>query len=267
MSQNHATLSVEAFQQEYLELHARLTSYLFRLTANRQDAEDLAHDTYLKAIKNLNGFAGKASLKTWLFAIATNLARDHHRVQQRWKEDTQDRCREDTQAAPEKVEKMRAFVAESPAERYEFHEHIDYCFTCIAKSLDIEQQLTVILREIYGFKISDIMEILGQTEGRVKYALSQARSKLSEIYQRRCELVNKNGACWQCGEINDFIRPGHSSQQQLHQIEIRKQAESGTAREKLLDLRFALIKNFDPFSAPGAALHEYLLKLMPESVR
>jgi RNA polymerase sigma-70 factor (ECF subfamily) len=114
-----------------------LTSYLFRLTTNRQDAEDLVQDTYLKAIRNLSGFAGNAGLKTWVFSIATNLPRDHHRTRKRWYEDTQDRCREATQAAPEKVAEMRRRVNNSPADQYEFREHISYCFTCLTKTLSI----------------------------------------------------------------------------------------------------------------------------------
>ncbi len=267
MAEKYETISVEQFQEQFLDLHAKLTSYLFRLTANRQDAEDLAHDAYLKALRNLAGFAGKSSLKTWLFSIATNLAKDHFRVRQRWQVDSQDHCREDTQASPEKVNRMREIVAESPAEAYEFQEHIDYCFTCIAKTLEIEQQLILILKEIYTFKVSEIMEILGQTEGRVKYALSQARKRISEIYEQRCELVNKSGACWQCSEINDFIRPARDGKQQLVQLQLRREAKKGASKERLLDLRTELVKGVDSLGSPGAALHEYLLTLIPESLR
>jgi|GEM_PF-4788082 len=103
MAEKYPIVTTEEFQAQFLLLQAKLKSYLFRLTASRQDAEDLAQETYLKAAKNLAGFAGKSSLKTWVFAIATNLARDNFKAQRRWREDTQDRCREATQAAPEKV--------------------------------------------------------------------------------------------------------------------------------------------------------------------
>jgi hypothetical protein len=108
MAEQHPIITPEEFQTQFLLLQAKLKSYLFRLTASRQDADDLAQDTYLKAASNLAGFAGKSTLKTWLFTIATNLARDHSKAQCRWREDTQDRCREDTRASPQKVARMRA---------------------------------------------------------------------------------------------------------------------------------------------------------------
>lgn len=266
MPEKYESISVEEFQTQFTQLHTRLKSYLFRLTTNMQDAEDLAQDTYIKALKSLQGFAGRATLKTWLFSIATNLARDHHRVRQRWQEDIQDRCREKTQADARKVARMQRIVQESPAEKYDFKEHIDYCFTCIAKSLEIQQQLAIILKEIYGFKVAEIMEILGQSEGQVKYALKQARSTLSKIYERRCELVNKSGVCYQCSEINDFIHPAQHSQQQKSRLALSREAANDATPEKLFDLRALLIRGVDPLNAPGAELHAYLLSLMPESL-
>jgi len=59
--------------------------------------------------------------------------------------------------------RMRDIVKNSPAEKYEFHEHIDYCFTCIAKTLEIEQQLALILKEIYDFKIAAAVLSLNAT--------------------------------------------------------------------------------------------------------
>ena len=260
-------MTAEEFQAQFLGFQANLKSYLFRLTASRQDAEDLAQDTYLKAASNLASFAGKAALKTWVFTIATNLARDHAKVQRRWREDTQDRCREDTQASPHKVARMREIVKNSPAERYEFHEHIDYCFTCIAKTLEIEQQLALLLKEVYDFKIAEIMEILRLSEGKVKHALAEARQLMNDIFDRRCVLVNKSGVCYQCSEINGFINPRQNEREQLIQVKLYREAQNGAPRERLFDLRAELVRGLDPLHAPGTELHAYLLELMPESVK
>jgi RNA polymerase sigma-70 factor, ECF subfamily len=68
--------SIPSVQSE-LEAHkSQLGSYLFRLTAHKEDAEDLLHDTYNKAVEKWNSFKNRSSLKTWIFAIATNLAKD-----------------------------------------------------------------------------------------------------------------------------------------------------------------------------------------------
>jgi len=85
MIEKYPIVTTEEFQAQFLGLQAKLKSYLFRITASLQDAEDLAQDTYLKAAKNLASFAGKSALKTWVFTIATNLARDNFKAQRRWR--------------------------------------------------------------------------------------------------------------------------------------------------------------------------------------
>ncbi|NBP70456.1 MAG: RNA polymerase sigma factor, partial [Cytophagia bacterium] len=65
---------INAFQSLYSEFQSQLKSYLYRLLANRNDAEDLTHDTFIKAYEKLSTFRGESSLKTWVFQIATNLS-------------------------------------------------------------------------------------------------------------------------------------------------------------------------------------------------
>ncbi|MEM7030139.1 MAG: RNA polymerase sigma factor, partial [Chloroflexota bacterium] len=192
---DHPEILPADFQNMFVQFQDQLKSYLFRITTNQLDAEDLAQETYIKAVNNLDGFHGKSSLKTWVFTIATNLARDRLRTQRRWQEDAQDCCRETTRSSPQRVARMRDIVAQSPADLYEFQEHVDFCFTCLAKTLKIEQQLVLILKEIYDFKISEIMTIVQLSEGQVKYTLSQARHIMTDIFDRRCALVNQQGVC------------------------------------------------------------------------
>lgn len=80
MNQNEQTLKnaldgdINAFQTLFAGFQNQLKSYLYRLLANRNDAEDLTHDTFIKAYEKLSTFRGEASLKTWVFQIATNLS-------------------------------------------------------------------------------------------------------------------------------------------------------------------------------------------------
>ncbi len=86
-------MTVEQFDEHFAELRPSLVSFLFRMTTNREDAEDCAQEAYLKARRGLGGFEGRSSPKTWVFQIATNLVRDRKRARARWREDTQDRCK------------------------------------------------------------------------------------------------------------------------------------------------------------------------------
>lgn len=67
------------FTRMYSEHVQGIYAHLLRLTGCRHTAEDLLQETFLKAWRRLDGFAGKSSLKTWLFAIAVNTFRDHAR--------------------------------------------------------------------------------------------------------------------------------------------------------------------------------------------
>lgn len=262
---NGAEAPSPAFASAFLEYYDALLTYLFRLTTNRADAEDLAQSTFLKAARGYDQFKAEASFKTWIFAIATNLARDHFRVRRRWYEDSQDQCRERTQVNAQKVETMRARVAEGEAQAYAFKEHIDFCFTCLTKTLPIEQQVAVMLKEIYQFKVSEIMEILGCSEGKVKHALANGRGTMNDIFDRRCALINKDGICHQCSEIAGFVNPKQDAPVATNQLDLAQAALKGRDQDHLFALRTALIQHLDPLDVPMAPLHEYLLGLIKET--
>ena len=68
MNREDLTLSFEACRPQ-------LKSYILRMTASVEDAEDIVQDTFIKAFSNIASFKGDSSLKTWIFAIASNLQR------------------------------------------------------------------------------------------------------------------------------------------------------------------------------------------------
>ena len=65
---------------EFEQIRGQLKSFILRITACVADAEDIVQDTYLKAAEKIEGFRGESSLKTWLFTIASNLAKDNLRA-------------------------------------------------------------------------------------------------------------------------------------------------------------------------------------------
>ncbi|NNF58061.1 MAG: RNA polymerase sigma factor [Rhodothermaceae bacterium] len=255
-------VSAHAFAEVYAEIEPELTSYLFRLVANRDQAEDLAQDTFLKGFERIETYAGASSVKTWLFAIATNLARDYLRRQQRWHVDAQDRCREKTFASEEIQQCMGRINQTSTQGQYEVKEHIDMCFTCLGKTLPIEQQMALILKDIYGFTVREIARILDRGEGAIKHAVRDARQSMIGIFDRKCSLVSKQGTCYQCSELNGLFNPKQAAlQRQLALAE----AEPDATRERLYALRMDLVRAIDPLTAQGADLHHYMLELIEAS--
>ena len=186
---------IRAFHTLFLAFQPQLKSYLYRLVANRNDMEDLVQDVFIIAFENIKGFRGEASLKTWVFTIATNRARKHLKHSQRWVTDTFDHTRQLAYADGQMMELIDHSHQNAPQGTYEIREHIDYCFTCVTKMLPLKQQITLILKDIYGFKISEIAGILDTSESIVKHALHNARNTMIRIFDKTCALVNKNGVC------------------------------------------------------------------------
>jgi RNA polymerase sigma-70 factor (ECF subfamily) len=67
----------EDFRSLYARYAKPVCFYLQRMTGCPHMAEDLTQEAFLKALRNLDGFRGESSFKTWIFAIATNCCRDH----------------------------------------------------------------------------------------------------------------------------------------------------------------------------------------------
>lgn len=70
---------INAFQILFAEFQNQLKSFLYRLLTDRDDVNDLTHDTFIKAFTKISTFNRESTLKTWVFKIATNLAYDHLR--------------------------------------------------------------------------------------------------------------------------------------------------------------------------------------------
>jgi len=256
---------INAFQTLFAEFQSQLKSYLYRLLTDRNDVDDLTHDTFIKAFAKISTFNQDSSLKTWVFRIATNLAYDHLRKKKRWQVDAQDRAA-DLAIGSEEIRRVFWIVHDtSPAGAYEMREHIDYCFTCISKTLPIENQVALILKDIYDFQVREICLILGKTEGVIKHLLNDARNTMTDIFEHRCALINKNGVCHQCSHINEIFNPKQRQQEELMKLELVK-ASKKYDREELFALRTMLVKAIDPLHASGADFHDAIMRCLKTAI-
>lgn len=257
-------MTVEEFHAEFITFQRDLKSYLLRILGNKQDAEDLAQDAYIKASQKISTFKGNSTLKTWVFSIATNLSRDHFRGKQRWSVDCMLNAADHAKATPELMDKLFEVSEKSPAGQMEIKEHIDFCFTCMGKTLPIENQVALILKDIYNFKVIEIMKIMDMSEGKVKHAIADARNMLIDIFDKKCALINKTGACYQCSELNGILNPKQNQQEELMKIRMAENANKGQSGDRLYKMRMELIQSIDPLNAKGSDLHNYFLDLMPQ---
>lgn len=253
--------STEAFN-ELVETHRReVASFFYRLTASREDAADLSQELWTRVFQKLSTFRAESSFRTWLFAIATRLAMDHHRAQQRWPVDAQDRAKQIAESGPEAAIELRRVQRESVQARYEMTEHIDFCLTCIMKTLPLEQHVAIMLCDIYRFTNTEAAAVLDCSVAIVKHLLHDARASLDRIFEHRCALINKHGICHQCSELNGFFNPQQQQQAALLQLEIVRAADS-PRRSDLLSLRTTLVQHIDPLQSDGANLQEAIMTIV-----
>jgi RNA polymerase sigma-70 factor, ECF subfamily len=249
---------INAFQDLFSEFQNALKSYLYRLLANRNDAEDLLHDTFIKAYDKLSTFKGEASLKTWVFQIATHLAYNYLQRQKRWTPDVSEKAKQLVLSNPTLRNDIIKTHETAPDAKYDMKEHIDTCFTCIAKNLPIENQIVLMLKDVYDFSISEICLIMTKTEGVIKYLLQDGRKTMTDIFDNRCALINKNGVCNQCSELNGWFNPKQNQQAALMQLKLVKGSKKYN-REELFAMRIELVKAIDPLRSNGTDLQQVLL--------
>lgn len=252
-------MTTDELTTQFVTFQGELKSFLLRMTTSAQDAEDIVQETYVRAHTKIDSFRGESSLKTWVFSIASNLARDLLKSKKRWPETVTDICREEALGNREFFQQAMHIRQTSPQGNFEIKEHIAFCFTCISKSLPLEQHIVLLLKEVYGFKVNEIAQIAQLSAAMVKYHLHVSRKKMNEVFDGRCSLINKEGICHQCTELNGIFNPKQKAQEELVRIELAREAENRT-QDELLDLRMKILQELDPFESGAAELQLHHLE-------
>jgi len=171
-------------EAEFLDKHAALVFNLaLRLTGNKTDAEDLAQDALLRAVRALPGFRGESLASTWVYRITVNAWKNRVRAEKRrkfWKtvtlglvsgDDGEDEVRDvkaDDPPLDADLEKREKAAAVQKA----------------LLELDDDDRAIVVLREIEEKSYEEIGDVLGLAQGTVKSRLFRARAKLRTILEK-----------------------------------------------------------------------------------
>jgi RNA polymerase sigma-70 factor (ECF subfamily) len=254
----------DAFSQLVLRHQAMIKSYLYRLTACREDTDDLAQEAWIGVFTRLATFEEASSVRTWLFAIATDLAMAQPRVKARWPVDAQDKAKALTASDPEIDDILHRTHWESPRARYEMREHVDFCFTCIMKTLPLDQHIAFMLCDLYAFTAREAAEVLRRSPQDVGDLLHRARTTMADIFEQRCSLIRQESPCHLCPELNSVFNPHQSEPQELAKLELVRAAQDPTSPD-LFALRTSLIRRIDPLNAAGTNLHEVLMQVVRQA--
>jgi RNA polymerase sigma-70 factor (TIGR02960 family) len=181
----------EAFRELVEPYRRELQVHCYRMLGSVQDAEDLLQETLMAAWRGLDRFQGRASLRTWLYRIATNrclnaLRAGDRRIREqsprtevtlpdptRWVEPTW------LEPYPDALLDGLADTAPGPDARYETKESISLAFVAAMQSLPPRQRAVLVLRDVLGFRASEVADALGTSEDSVTSALKRARAALA----------------------------------------------------------------------------------------
>ncbi len=100
---------------------------------------------------------------------------------------------------------------------------------------------------------------MDQTEAMVKYYLHTGRSKLVQVFDHKCSLINKEGVCHQCTELNGIFNPNQNAEEELVKIKMARDSEN-LDKESLFDLRTEIVAGIDPFESSAAELQLHHLE-------
>jgi len=180
----------DAFRELTEPYRRQLHVHCYRMLGSFQDAEDTLQDALLAAWQGLEGFEGRASLRTWLYQIATNRCLNARRSISRrpakewnvpgvvppeptrlgevlWLEPYPDALFED--AIDSQI---------GPEARYEQTEAISLAFVTALQVLPHRQLAVLILRDVLGFQANEVADMLSSTLESVNSALKRARATL-----------------------------------------------------------------------------------------
>jgi RNA polymerase sigma-70 factor (ECF subfamily) len=181
----------DAFARLIDPYRRELQVYCYRFLGSVHDAEDVLQDTLVSAWQGLAGFEGRASVRTWLYRVATSRCLDALRAGRR-----RPPVGAPPRAGVEPPEPTRlgellwlepypdvlleglADRAPGPEARYEARESISLAFITALQLLPPRQRAALILRDVLGFRASEAARILEVTEESVTSALKRARAAL-----------------------------------------------------------------------------------------
>jgi RNA polymerase sigma-70 factor, ECF subfamily len=177
--------SEQAFAQLIAQYHQPLYSLISRSLQDPADASDTTQEVFLKVFRNIRGFHGEASLRTWLYRIALHEASNQRRW---WSRHKRQEVTIDAPLGPDSDGEgeslsLAATLADAGGSPYdhaaqkELRERVEAALRELPEAF----RTVVVMREIEGFAYEEIAEILEVNLGTVKSRLTRGRAALRTL--------------------------------------------------------------------------------------
>jgi RNA polymerase sigma-70 factor (ECF subfamily) len=178
---------VEAFNQLILRYQQSTYAVVFRMLGNPEVAADVTQDALLAAFRAIGTFRGGSSFRAWLLRIASNMACDHWRKNQRHPASSLDELADEDE--PHTLVELTALVEPDRAsnpEEFLLSQELQELIQRGMQDLPLEQRVAVILCDIEGHSYEEIAATTQSSLGTVRSRISRGRARLRRyLYQYR----------------------------------------------------------------------------------
>ncbi len=164
----------DAFNEIVCRYMDRVITYVRRMVNSREDAEDIAQETFVRIYAGLRSFQSRSSLNTWVYRIATNLCIDYRRKNNRPDRQPVPLAGRGAQPGIEQVRADASAEPEARALRSELAQALDRAIADLPERL----RTVVVLHDVNGLAYEEIAAIVGCPLGTVKSRLFHARAAL-----------------------------------------------------------------------------------------
>ena len=176
-----------AFDLLVLKYQSRVIATVFKYVKEKQLAEDIAQEAFIKSYKSLDSFREESSFYTWVYRIAVNTAKNYIVSSKRREEIIMTDLSEDNNYYPEKPD------IDSPQDILNASELRDLIFATLS-SLGEETRTALSLREFDGLSYEQIAEISNCPVGTVRSRIFRGREMIEEKVRKHMgkKLINEN---------------------------------------------------------------------------
>jgi RNA polymerase sigma-70 factor, ECF subfamily len=173
----------DAFEQLIRKYQTRMINISFRMTGDYDDACEAVQEAFLSAYRSIRKFRGDAKFSTWLYGICINYSKNRlsqTRRRSRYEVQSVDQSPSDFQVATTTELSDPGPSALDRIEKKELQVKVQECID----SLEEQQRVVVVLRDIEGFSYEEIVDMLGVPDGTIKSRLFRARENLRKSLKR-----------------------------------------------------------------------------------
>lgn len=192
-------------QNDFLDIFETYKDKIYllvhRMTADKDVAEDITQETFIKCYENLDNFRGESHIYSWLYTIAKN---NSLRFLEKQKKTTS-----------HELEQLLSIASDSQTDSLDETEKSNYinqvkegCLLGLLKTLSFNQRIAFIMNVLQNRSIEETSHVIDKSESATRTLVHRARKNIKDFLCKNCSLYNKKNSCKCENMINFSLKQG-----------------------------------------------------------